>query len=219
MAPVRRFAYNLMEEALATVAGEWLYAQQAGQPEAGEWRHDDYINRYAHALYLLMPSYVARGQEIDSAFVAQAIMLFDSTFPRATTEYTNLFRNTLYWTDSDGPQAIEQAFCDQFRSTFTYTVTPIVAQARGLEKARCGEYLPIIVVTRQHAATLRYPRQQLPALRGQRLNPAQSFVLSTTGPAEPIIVARNDRRSSYHAAPQTHTACRSKTHRAPPGAA
>jgi hypothetical protein len=115
-------------------------------------------------------------------------MLFDSTFPQATTEYTNLFRNTLYWTDSDDPQAIEQAFRDQFRSTFTYTVTPIVAQAKGLEKARDGEYLPVIVVTRQHAATLRYLRQQLPALRGQRLNPAQSFVLSTTGPAGPIIV-------------------------------
>jgi hypothetical protein len=187
-APVRRFAYNLMEEALATVAGEWLYAQQAGQPEAGEWYHDDYINRYAHALYPLMTSYVAHGQEIDSAFVAQAVALFDTTFPQAATEYTNLFRNTLYWTDSDDRQAIENAFREQFRSTYTYGATPIIAQAKGLEKARGGEFLPVIVVTRQHAATLRYLRQQLPALRGQRLRPEQSFVLSTTGPAGPVIV-------------------------------
>ena len=186
--PVRRFAYNLMEEALATVAGEWLYAQQAGQPETGEWYHDDYINRYAHALYPLMTSYVARGQELDGAFVAQAIALFNSTFPQAATDYVNLFRNTLYWTDSDDPQAIGQPFRDQFRSTFTYVVTPIMAQAKGLEKAQGGEYLPVIVVTRQHAATLRYLRQQLPALRGQRLHPEQSFMLSTTGPAGPVIV-------------------------------
>jgi hypothetical protein len=185
--PVRRFAYNLMEEALATVAGEWLYAQQAGQPEAGEWYHDDYINHYAHALYPLMTSYVERGQELDSTFVARAIALFDSTFPQAATEYTNLFRNTLYWTDSDDPQAIEQAFRDQFRSTFTYTVTPILTQAKGLEKARGGEYLPVIVVTRQHAATLRY-LPLLPEVRGQRLHPEQSFVLSTTGPTGPVIV-------------------------------
>nr|GFD09169.1 hypothetical protein [Tanacetum cinerariifolium] len=72
--------------------------------------------------------------------------------------------------------------------TFTYVITPILAQAKGVEKAQGGDYLPVIVVTRQHAATLRYLRQQLPALRGQRLNPEQSFVLSTTGPAGPIIV-------------------------------
>jgi len=177
-----------MEEALATVAGEWLYAQQTGKPEAGEWYHDDYINRYAQALYPLMTSYVARGQEIDSAFVAQAITLFDSTFPQAATDYVNLFRNTLYWTDADDAQAIGQPFRDQFRSTFTYVITPIVAQGKGVEKARGGDYLPVIVVTRQHAATLRYLRQQLPALRGQRLRPEQSFVLSSTGPAGPVVV-------------------------------
>jgi hypothetical protein len=100
----------------------------------------------------------------------------------------NLFRNTLYWTDSDDPQAVENVFREQFRSTFTYEATPIIAKAKGLEKARSGEYLPVIVITRQHAATLRYLRQQLPALRGQRLRPEQSFVLSTTGPAGPVIV-------------------------------
>jgi hypothetical protein len=186
--PTRRYAYNLMEEALATVAGEWLYAQQAGQPEAGEWYHDDYINRYAKALYPLMSSYVARGQELDSAFVAQAITTFDRTFPQAATNYVSLFRSVLYWTDADDAQAVEQSFRDQFRSTFTYVITPILAQAKGVEKAQSGEYLPVIVVTRQHAATLRYLRQQLPALRGTRLRPEQSFVLSTNGPAGPIVV-------------------------------
>ena len=31
--PNRRYAYHLMEEGLATAAGEWIYAQQTGQPE------------------------------------------------------------------------------------------------------------------------------------------------------------------------------------------
>jgi hypothetical protein len=71
--PNNRHAYHLMEEALATVGGEWMYAQQAGQPETGEWYNDDYINRYAKALYPLMTGYVTRGQEVDSAFVTQAV--------------------------------------------------------------------------------------------------------------------------------------------------
>jgi hypothetical protein len=186
--PNNRYAYHLMEEALATVGGEWMYAQQAGQPETGEWYNDDYINRYAHALYPLMTGYVARGQEIDSAFVVQAVSIFDRTFPQAATDYVNLFRYALYWTDADDSQGVWQPFRDQFRSNYTYTVNPILQQESGLKRAQGGDFLPVILVTRQHAATLRYLREQLSALKPHRLRPEQSFVLTTTGPAGPIVL-------------------------------
>lgn len=186
--PNHRYAYNLMEEALATVAGEWIYAQQKGRPESGEWYFDDYINRYAKALYPLMTGYVERGQTIDSAFVAQAVGLFDQTFPQAATSYVNLFRNVLYWTNAEDFQATVQPFSEQFRSSFTYSTTPILNSEKALGRARSGEVLPVILVTREHAATLRYLRANLPALRAHRLRPEHSFVLSTTGPNGPIIL-------------------------------
>lgn len=186
--PPYRDAYHLMEEALATVAGEWLYAQQVGQPETGEWYQDSYIDRYAHALYPLMTGYIARGQQIDQAFVQEAGALFTRTFPNAATEYTNLFRYVLYWTDSDDAGQVQQAFRARFRSNYTRTITPIVGEARPLEFIKSGDYLPVIVVTRNHDTTLRYLRQQVPALRKFRLRPAQSFVLSATGPAGPLML-------------------------------
>ncbi|WP_201985924.1 hypothetical protein [Hymenobacter rubidus] len=186
--PNGRYAYNLMEEALATVAGEWIYAQQTGRPESGEWYFDDYINRYAKALYPLMTGYVERGQTIDSAFVNEAIGLFDQTFPQAATSYVNLFRNVLYWTNADDFQATVQPFQDRFRSTFTYSTTPILNSAKALSRAQSGEVLPVILVTREHAATLKYLRENLPALRKQRLRPEQNFLLSTTGPTGPLIL-------------------------------
>ncbi|RZL06685.1 MAG: hypothetical protein EOO62_18420 [Hymenobacter sp.] len=186
--PPHRDAYHLMEEALATVAGEWLYAQQVGQPETGEWYQDSYIDRYAHALYPLMTGYIARGQQIDQAFVQEAGALFARTFPNAATEYTNLFRYVLYWTDSDDAGQVVQAFRAHFRSNYTRTITPIVGEAKPLEYIKAGDYLPVIVVTRNHEATLRYLRQQVPALRKFRLQPTQSFVLSTTGPAGPLML-------------------------------
>lgn len=186
--PNNRHAYHLMEEALATVAGEWIYAQQAGQPETGEWYNDDYINRYAKALYPLMTGYVNRGQELDSAFVAQAVSAFDRTFPQAATDYVNLFRYALYWTDAEDSQGVWQPFRDQFRSNYTYTVNPILQQESGLKRAQGGDFLPVILVTRQHAATLRYLREQLPALKPHRLRPEQSFVLTTTGPSGPLVL-------------------------------
>lgn len=186
--PNGRYAYNLMEEALATVGGEWIYAQQKGRPESGEWYFDDYINRYAKALYPLMTGYVERGQTIDSAFVNQAIGLFDQTFPQAATSYVNLFRNVLYWTNADDFQATVQPFRDRFRSTFTYSTTPILNSAKALSRAQSGEVLPVILVTNDHKATLKYLRENLPALRKQRLRPEQNFLLSTTGPSGPLIL-------------------------------
>ncbi len=186
--PPQRDAYHLMEEALATVAGEWLYAQQLGQPEAGSWYQDDYIDRYAHALYPLMTGYIVRGQQIDQAFVQEAAALFARTFPNAAGEYTNLFRYVLYWTNSDDAGQVAQAFRAHFRSNYTRSITPIINEAKPLELLKAGDYLPVIVVTRQHEATLRYLRQHLPALQRLRLPPSQSFVLSTTGPAGPLIL-------------------------------
>lgn len=183
-----RDAYHLMEEALATVAGEWLYAQQVGQPEAGSWYQDTYIDRYAHALYPLMTGYIARGQQIDQAFVQEAAAAFARTFPSAATEYNNLFRYVLYWTDSEDAQRVAQDFRAHFRSTYTYTINPILDKTRPLEILKTGDYLPVIVVTRNHDATLRYLRQQLPALRQFKLQAKQSFVLSTTGASGPLVL-------------------------------
>lgn len=56
-------------------------------------------------------------------------------------------------------------------------------QKKLLGRALSGEFLPVILVTRQHAATLRYLREHLPALR-----PEKSFVLSITGPNGPLIL-------------------------------
>ena len=186
--PNHRYAYNLIEESFATAAGEWVYAQQTGQPETGEWYHDDYINRYAHALYPLVAGYTEHGQPIDSAFVGQAVALFDKTFPQAATDYVNLFRNVLYWTDAEDVAGAVRAFRDQFRSTYTLNASPVLDSPKYLALALSGEYLPVMMVTRQHAATLQYLRQQLPALRAHRLRPEQSFVLSTTGPNGPLVL-------------------------------
>lgn len=199
--PNRRFAYNLLEEALATVAGEWLYAQQTGQPEAGSWYNDDYIDRYAHALYPLMSGYVERGQTVDDTFVSQAIGTFDRLFPQAATDYVNLFRKVLYWTDAEDFAAVYLPFQDEFHSTLTYTSTPILGEAKALAIAQSGDYLPVILITREHAATLRYLRRHLPALRGRRLPAAaQGFVLSLTGPAGPLILVNTHAPAQLTAA-------------------
>jgi hypothetical protein len=133
-------------------------------------------------------TYTGLGQPIDSAFVTQAVGLFDKAFPHAATDYGNLFRNVLYWTDAEDFTGAIQPFRSQLPSTYTYSASPILNAPKHLARALSGEHLPVILVTRQHEATLRYLRQQLPALRPHRLRPEDSFVLSTTGPNGPLIL-------------------------------
>ncbi|WP_055562632.1 hypothetical protein [Hymenobacter sp. AT01-02] len=161
--PAWRYAYSLMEEGLATAAGEWIYKQQAGQTESGEWYHDDYIDRYAKAIYPQVESYIANGRTIDSVFVRQVVATFDATFPYAATEYVNLFRKALYWTDTDPAAPVLQPFRDAFRSTYTLTSTPILNKDKTLATAKEGVYLPIIIITQEHAATLRYLQKNWPS--------------------------------------------------------
>ena len=200
--PNRRSAYVLMEEALATAASEWVYARQTGQPEAGVWYADDYIDRYAKALYPMVAGYTERGQTIDSTFVSQAMGTFDKLFPQAALDYVNLFRNVLYWTDAENFSAAAQPFRDRFNSTLTSTSMPILNSPETLAMALGGEYLPVVIVTREHAATLKYLRQQLPALRPYHLRPEQSFLLSTTGRNGPIVVVNTHDPAQLNTAAQ-----------------
>ena len=94
----------------------------------------------------------------------------------------------LYWTDAEDFSAAVRPFRDRFNSTFTGTATPILNSAATLAMATSGDYLPVVLITRQHAATLKYLRQQLPALRKQRLRPEESFLFGTTGPTGPVIL-------------------------------
>jgi hypothetical protein len=197
-----RYAYSLMEEGLATAAGEWIYKQQAGQPEPGEWYNDDYINRYAKALYPQVESYIESGRTIDSAFVRQAVATFDATFPQAVTEYVNLFRKVLYWTDTDPAAPVVLPFRDAFRSTYTLTSTPVLGKDKTLATAKEGTYLPVVIITQQHAATLRYLQKNWPSLSKQRLRPEQDFVLSLTDKAGPLILVNVHDRAKLPAAAQ-----------------
>ena len=62
--------------------------------------------------------------------------------------------------------------------------------------------LPIILITREHAATLRYLRDNLPALRAHRLRPEASFVLSASGPSGPLILVNAHEPAQLAAAAQ-----------------
>ncbi|MDF7813272.1 hypothetical protein [Hymenobacter sp. YC55] len=198
--PNRKYAYYLMEEGLATAAGEWIYKQQTGQTETDNWYNDDYINRYAKAMYPLVERYIDTGRAIDSLFAASAIATFDATFPTATIDYTNLFRRVLYWTDSDDPDLTLIPFRETFNSTLSMTAAPIMKGEAALKVAQTGSYTPVIIITNHHAETLAYLRQQLPALRPHRLRPEKSFVLSTIGLNGPLLLI------NAHSAEQVGTA-------------
>lgn len=143
----------------------------------------------------MVKAYVGGGLTIDSAFVGLAVMVFDRTFSAAATDYVNLFRKVLYWTDADDPYEALVPFPEQFNSTLTNNSYPILGQPETVALARKGDFTPVVILTKQHAATLRYLRRQLPGLKGRHLPADRDFLLTTmTGTGPLLVISIRDRK-------------------------
>jgi hypothetical protein len=96
-----RYAYGYLDEALATACGNgWAYAQLAGSLDTAAWYDDDYINRFAKALYSEVKRYIKAGKTLDKAFVNKAVLTFERTFPDAIYDYANLLNSVNLYTDA-----------------------------------------------------------------------------------------------------------------------
>jgi hypothetical protein len=99
------YAYGYLDEALATACGNgWIYEFLTGKPEDGSWYNDEYINKYAHALYPLVKLYIDNFKTIDRSFVKKAISIFETEFPDAAYEFNNLFNQMNFYTDANSSE-------------------------------------------------------------------------------------------------------------------
>lgn len=96
------YAYSYIDEALATACGNgWMYELLTGKQDNGAWYNDEYIDRYAHAIYPLVKLYVDNYKTIDKGFIRKAISIFEEQFPDAAYEFNNLFNQMNFYTDAN----------------------------------------------------------------------------------------------------------------------
>lgn len=194
--PNSAYACNYIDEALATACGNaWAYEQLSGKTDTGEWYNDDYINKYAHAIYPLVKEYMQTAKPLDSIFVVKAIALFSERFPSAYKSYSNLMNRVNLYTDASGGTefgSINNMVNRYFRVTSSYGSYPIAEAMNQLDQATGTQFF---IIHANHAANLKLLAARFPQLKN--VSPTQEAVISFFDKQKrPVIVinVKNEKR-------------------------
>lgn len=167
--PYATLAYRYIDEALATALGNgFAYKYLSTELDTGNWYADDYINRYAKALYPLIVDYLDRETTMDKAFVTQAIAIFRSTFPGAPYEVdAAMMRSDAYFEDDD--RAVIDPLIRQLHNTFriymSNTAIPIDDPA-SIENIKTSEQTQVFIVYKNQEKNLKLLRTLFPQIKG-----------------------------------------------------
>ena len=152
-----KLAYSYLDEGLATVLGNgWSYEALHGTVDTTDWYNNVYINGFAKALYPLTKTYMAKGRQMDSVYVFQAIDIFTQTFPKAIDE-TDLLMNELRLYANSEEEADVNLISTQIRNHFQirsmWFSTP-VADERSTQSWQTPQVTKVFIVEDDHDETL-----------------------------------------------------------------
>jgi hypothetical protein len=161
------YAYSYMDEALATACGNgWMYEFLTGHMDKTDWYNDEYIDKYAHALYPLVKGYIDNFKTIDRRFINSAITIFEQQFPDAAFEYNNLFNKMNLYTDAaDNEQyrSIMKLVNRYYRVSSSNSSYP-VTDARSLDMATNSAGTQFFVIHSDHKKNFEALRNIFPEL-------------------------------------------------------
>lgn len=176
----RQFAYQWINEALATACGNaWFFKQLTDSLEKGPWYGNRYIDRFAQSLFPEVSRYVTQGKSIDSAFVKYSIQLFSKAFPNALYEYNQWMNDVLVLHDLDQQQIpqLDDPLYENFRVTKNHSLSPIT-DLQQIKKLTQSISTNLIVITKNHQQVLHSLQKQLEGLNKYDLKPAKNFLLT-----------------------------------------
>lgn len=190
-----RYAYSYLNEALATACGNgWAYKYINGTADTSAWYNDEYIDKYAHAIYPLTERYINTGKTIDSSFIADAITVFEKALPGALYSYNNLLNNMCFYTDAEDASQyhrISSARERCFRSSSVYGSYPLT-DAESLDMLRHKNETQLCLVYTKHEENFKALQKIFPRLKN--ISPRKEQIISFYDDAgrAVIIVAVHD---------------------------
>ncbi|WP_161499257.1 hypothetical protein [Flavipsychrobacter stenotrophus] len=186
--PNALFAYNYIDEALATACGNgWAYEQLSGKEDKTGWYDNEYINTFGHAIYPMVKEYIAANNQLDSAFVHRAIALFSDRFPVAYKNYQNLMNKVNIYTDAATQQDfgnINGVIHKYYRITSSYGSYPISESIQQLDQATGTQFF---IVYRDHAANYKLLCERFRQLRSYKSD-AEGVISFFDDQKRPVII-------------------------------
>jgi hypothetical protein len=189
------YAANYIDEALATACGNaWAYRQLSKKEDTGEWYDNEYINRYAHAIYPLVTEYINAGRSIDSIFVGKAIAIFSKQFPGAYLNYANLLNAVHFYTDAADKaefDEINEIMANYYKVSRSYGSMPIAESMPHLDGATGTQFF---IIHTDHKANYALLLGRFPELKG--MNPHEEGVISFFDQQHRPVIIMNVKNKS-----------------------
>jgi hypothetical protein len=157
-----RYAYLLMNEALATALGNgYVYGQLNGKTDTANWYRRKYTNLMAKAIYPLVTAYIEKGAPMDQAFVDGYIRIYDAQFSGWLSEADNVMTDRYILTDDPRDfDVIDRRFA--YRSMSQYETGVAEGAIRKLADAPITK---MVIVSGENQRKLALLRSTFEALR------------------------------------------------------
>ncbi|MNJ91784.1 hypothetical protein D3C87_94390 [compost metagenome] len=188
--PYSQFAYNFLDEGLATALGNgWAFKYLTGEPDPEEWYNNEYINGFGKALYPMVEEYIAANKQIDRDFVTRAIDLFGKTFPNSITDYGILLNRVAVYNDADSRPGIDEVMNligSYFQLTNSNFSSPIL-DPTSQEFLKTSPQTQLVVVNSNQEANIKALKKIFPELSKVKMTPNKIYSFFD-GQKRPVIV-------------------------------
>lgn len=196
------YAYGYIDEALATACGNgWMYEFLTGKPEEGAWYNNEYIDKYAHALYPLVKLYIENFKTIDRSFVKKAITIFEEQFPDAAYEFNNLFNQMNFYTDANSTEqyrSIKNTLNRYYRVSGCHSSYPI-ADPQSLDMANNSNGTQLFIIHTNRSQNFDALKRIFPELSS--VNESEESIISFIDKQKrPVVILNVDSDTRIDAA-------------------
>jgi hypothetical protein len=160
--PNSRYAYLLLNEALATSLGNgYVYGQLHGAEDTAVWYRRKYTNLIAKKIYPLVKAYIISGKALDKDFIDQFIQVFDYNFSGWLKEKDFILTDRYVIADNaDNFNIIDQTY--PYRSMSAYDTQVTISS---IEKMKRAPITKVVIVSKSNSRELSLLKKQFKELK------------------------------------------------------
>ena len=190
------YAYQLMNEALATALGNgYVYEQLDGKIDTGDWYNKKYINLMAKQIYPLVKEYLDQKKKIDKNFIDSYIKVYEENFPNWINELDNImtYRYVLSENEKDF-NTINKLFRYRSRAEYDSEITE-----SSIEKMQKTPLTKVIVISKNNAEKLKLLKTKFPSLKKMKFNAEKEFAEKIFLDDKSQLIVLNQKKSTIEA--------------------
>jgi hypothetical protein len=189
----RNYAYQLLNEALATALGNgYVYEKLDGKIDTEDWYNKKYINLMAKQMYPLVKEYIVQNKSIDKNFIDNYIKLYEDNFPNWINELDNIltYRYVISENENDF-NTVNKMFRYRSKAEYETQITEI-----SIEKMQKTPLTKVIIISKNNNDKLKLIKRKFKELNNWKFNAGKDFSYKTLLDDKSQLIILNQKEST-----------------------